>query len=286
MKKQTIDVFSYFDYRIYLADYYILQKSLDDSFSHRSFLKLAGIPGSVYLKRIILHQRKLSRKYVENFITALGLSQRESKYFRLMVQYGNEMLLKTRESLLKEMLSLRSQNSDYLIKDEQLKYFSKWYYPVVRELITIVDFKDDYAELAKRVIPKISPQQARGAVRYLLKCGFITKDQTGKYALTDQFLTTGPEVRSTILTEYHRQNLQWCADSLETIALKDRDVSSLTMTVSRATYDTIKQEIIAFRKRLLDLARNDTKGEMVCFAGFQLMPRSRDPRREDQNVES
>lgn len=285
MKKQIIDIFSYFDYRNYLSDYYVLQKSLDESFSHRSFLKTAGIPGSVYLKRIILRQRKLSRKYIDNFIAALDLSQRESHYFRLMVEYGNEILLKTRESLLKEMLSLRSQNSDYLLKDEQLKYFSKWYYPVIRELITFVDFKDDYAELARHVIPKISPQQARGAIRYLLKCGFITKDNQGKYALTDQFLTTGPEVRSTILTEYHRQNLQWCADSMSTVALKDRDVSSLTMTVSRATYDTIKQEIIAFRKRLIDLARNDTKGEMVCFAGFQLMPRSRDLSREDQDVE-
>lgn len=281
---QKIDIFSYFDYRLYLSDYYAQQKSLDESFSHRTFLNRAGIPGSVYLRRIIMRQRKLSRKYTENFIEALGLSSRESRYFRLMVQYGNEILVKTRESLLKEMLSLRSQNSDYFINDNQLKYFSKWYYPVVRELITIVDFRGDYADLARRVIPKISPQQARGAIQYLLKSGFIIKDQQGRYTLADQFLTSGPEVKSTIMTEFHRQNLQWCADSLATIALKDRDVSSLTMTVSRATYDTIKQEIISFRKRLIDIARNDIKGEVVCYAGFQLMPRSRDLKREDQNI--
>jgi uncharacterized protein (TIGR02147 family) len=282
---KEIDIFNYFDYRCYLADYYTLHKSLDDTFSHRAFLKKAGIPGSVYLKRLILRQRKLSRKYVENFIAALGLSSREARYFRIMVHYGNELLLKTRESLLKEMLSLRSQNDDYQIKDSQLKYFSKWYYPVVREIVTIVDFKDNYAELARHVIPRISPQQARGAVRYLLKCGFIIKDPKGGYSLKDKFMTTGPEVQSTIMTEFHRKNLQWCADSLASVGLKDRDVSSLTMTVSRATYDTIKKEIISFRKRLMDLARDDTPGEMVCYAGFQLMPRSREIQREGQQCQ-
>jgi uncharacterized protein (TIGR02147 family) len=285
MTMQTIDIFSYFDYRCYLADFYTLHKSRDESFSHRTFLKRAGIPGSVYLKRLILRQRKLSRRYIGNFIVALGLTPREARYFRLMVQYGNELLLKTRESLLREMLSMRSQNDDYLIKDKQLKYFSKWYYPVVRELVTIVDFNDDYTELARRTIPKISPRQAQGAVRYLLKCGFITKDRDGRYSLKDQFITTGPEVQSTIMTEFHRQNLQWCADSLSTVALNDRDVSSLTMTVSRATYDTIKGEIVSFRKRLMDLARDDTKGEMVCYTGFQLMPRSRESEAGDQQCQ-
>jgi uncharacterized protein (TIGR02147 family) len=285
MTPQTVDIFSYFDYHSYLADYYALHKSRDKSFSHRRFLMRAGIPGSVYLKRLILRQRKLSRKYIENFIVALGLSMREARYFRLLVRYGNEVLLKTREALLKEMISLRSQNDDFVIQDKQLRYFSKWYYPVVRELITIVDFKENYAELARHVIPRISARQARSAVGYLLKCGFVTKDRTGRYSLKDQFITTGPEVRSTIMTEFHRQNLKWCADSLSTVALKDRDVSSLTMTVSRATYDTMKQEIIAFRRRMLDLARNDANGEMVCYAGFQLMPRSRETKREGEKCQ-
>jgi uncharacterized protein (TIGR02147 family) len=88
-------------------------------------------------------------------------------------------------------------------------------------------------------------------------------------------ISSGDEVQSTILRNYHRRTLGQSMEALNTVNLENRDISSLTLSVSRKTYFAIKKEIQVFRKRLLVMAKEDTGPEMVCLAGFQLIPRSK-----------
>jgi uncharacterized protein (TIGR02147 family) len=110
---------------------------------------------------------------------------------------------------------------------------------------------------------------------YLEQNGFIEKDARGRYRQTDSVITTGPEVKSALMAHYHKKTILQSAQAIDEIPSKDRDISSVTMSVSKQTYLEIKKEIQDFRKRLLSLARNDKNPEMVCFAGFQLVPKSK-----------
>lgn len=282
---RTLDIFTYLDYRKYLADYYSLCKSQDPAFSHRSFLKKAGIPGTVYLQRIIAGQRKLSPKYIDNFITALELAKREARYFRALVHYGKSRLISEKEPLLKELMEIRAQDNELCLQNNQLKFFGKWYYPVILELLHFVDCSKEYSTLANMVTPRISTAQAAGAVKYLLKNGFLKQNEHGAYIPADAIVTTGPEARSTILANFHRQNLAWCSDSLAIVESDDRDISSLTVGINHATYQRIKTEIQDFRKRLLSLSAKDHDPDMVAHIGFQLMPRSKIMKKDEANAE-
>jgi uncharacterized protein (TIGR02147 family) len=108
----------------------------------------------------------------------------------------------------------------------------------------------------------------------------VKKDKNGSHVPADSIVTTGPEVRSTILANFHRQNLIWCADALAGVESNERDISSLTLSISHGTYKEIKKEIQDFRKRLLSLAKKDQDPEMVAHIGFQLMPRSKMKKKE------
>jgi uncharacterized protein (TIGR02147 family) len=271
---QPIDLYSYFDYHAFLADYYAAKKAEDPAFSHRAFCARAGVAGSMYLQRIMTRKRKLSFGYINHFIKALSLHGRGAKYFRLLVAYGNQKNAAKKEAILKAMLPLRSDNA-HKIQNHQLRYFEKWYYPVVRELVTIGDFRDDYNRLAGAVVPRISPVQAKGAVRYLLKNGFIRKAGAGRYEQADAVVTTGPEVNSTILAGFHKKNLSLAIEAIDRIDRAERDVSSVTLSVSRDNYWRIKREIQHFRKNLLAIAQQEKKPEVVCHVGMQLLPRSR-----------
>jgi uncharacterized protein (TIGR02147 family) len=270
-----IKIFNYFDYCEYLTDFYNLKKSTDSSFSHRSFLKKAGISGSVYLQRILKGERKLSVKFIPNFNTALEHTPKEAKYFQLLVQFQNEKKPSVKEEFLRQLLSLRHTQKEYIIEDKKLNFYDKWYYPVIRELVTFLDFKDDYRKLARVVQPKISPVQAEGAVKYLLKNGFIKKNDHGRYSHVKPVITTGPNVQSTKVIKYHKNNLMLCADALEEIPREERDISSITLSVSNQTYENIKDEIRNLRKRLLQIAKKDPNPERVCLVGFQLVPRTK-----------
>ncbi|MBN2036142.1 MAG: TIGR02147 family protein [Chitinispirillaceae bacterium] len=269
-------IYNYFDYREYLNDIFGYFKKADPAYSHRKFLSDARIPGSTYLLRVLKKQRKLSPKYVANFSEAIRHNTSEARYFALLVKFGNEKNVDKRDLILKDLLKIRSARTPYALQDKKLRYFEKWYYPVIRDLVALVDFKNDYKALGRMLVPPIKPEQAKGAVAFLKKHGFITlrEDRRG-YEPSEPIVATPPSVHSTILSRFHKKNLELDIDAFENCPFSDRSISSVTMSVSKDTFEKMRVEIQELRKRLLALAREDRAPTMVCRAGFQLVPRAR-----------
>ncbi len=279
---QEINIFNYFSYKEYLDAVYKHLKKECIGFSHRTFSKQAGISSPNYLFRILKGERNLTLKYLPNFSKALKLSTNEQKYFEVLVQFNNEKSSQAKEELLRKLLTLRCSQSEYKIEDKKLLFFSNWYYPVIRELVIILDFKEDYNLLGRSCIPKITAVQAKNAVKYLVNNGFVEKDKNGRYFYANPVVSTGPEVNSTILRKYHKQTILQCADTLNKIDPSERDITSLTMSISKETFTKMKLEMQSFRKRLLAMAKTDKKGELVCYAGFQLIRKSKTFKRESR----
>lgn len=272
---QKIDIFNFFDYCEYLQAVYNWRKEHEEGFSHRRFSQEAGIKSPNYLLRVLKGERALSEEYCKKYCTALGLQKNEACYFLTLVLFNNETEIAKKETLLRSLLSLRYRRGIHRIDDKKLQFFGKWYYPVIRELATIMNFKNDYNLLARNCIPRITAQQAENAVNYLLKNGFLKTDESGNLLRTDPVISSGDEVYSTILRNYHKQTLSQSIEALSTIEKENRDISSLTLCVSKKTYSLIKKEIQDFRKHLLQIAKEDNDPELVCFTGFQLLPRSK-----------
>jgi uncharacterized protein (TIGR02147 family) len=272
---KTVEIFNYFDYREYLRAVYDFRKKEQPGFSHRLFLREAGIASPNYLLRVLKGTRSLGNGYVTKFCRALGLRRNEARYFTALVSFNTEDDIDKKEKYLGHLLALRNRREVFRMDDKKLRFFSKWYYPVLRELAVVLDCRDDFNLLARNCVPRITAQQAKNAVSYLLTNGFLKKNADGRYVRTEPVISSGDEVRSTVLRNYHRQTLDQSIAALNTVNRENRDISSLTLSVSRKTYFTIKKEIQEFRKRLLVMAREDTGPEMVCLAGFQLIPRSK-----------
>ena len=269
-----LNILDYFDYREYLSDVFARLKKQRRGFSYRSFSRELGISSHNFLPRIIKRERNLSDDFIPHLCAYLKLSPREARYFEALVAFNNEKKPPVKEKYLKQLLTLRVVHEEHKIEDKKLHFFEKWYYPVIRELVSICDFKDNYAVLARHCIPRITAAQAKGAVEYLVHNGFIQKDHNGHYRAVDQVIATEPEVNSAIIPKYHKITIQQCADAVDTVRKEDRNFSSSTLLVSLELYHEIKKEIYHFRKKLLGMAKECTNPEMVCFTGFQLIPRS------------
>jgi uncharacterized protein (TIGR02147 family) len=273
-EEKPLSIFDYFDYREFLSDNYAQLKKRRYGFSYRSFSKEAGLSSHNFLPRILKRERNLSEDFLAPLSAYLKLSAREVKYLHVLVAFNNARKASIKEQLLKQLLTLRLASDERKIEDKKLHFFEKWYYPVIRELVTICDFQNNFAVLARHCIPRISGAQAKGAVEYLLKNGFIRRNAHGCYEVVDQVISTEPEVDSAIIPNYHKITIQQCADAVETINKKDRHFSSSTLLVSTELYEEIKKEIHLFRKRLLGMAKACKNPDRVCFTGFQLLPRS------------
>ena len=126
------------------------------------------------------------------------------------------------------------------------------------------------------LVPSIKSEQAKGAVTFLLNNGFIRpREDNSGYEPSEPIVSTPPNVNSTILSQFHKKNLQLDIDAFENCLLSDRSISSVTMSVSKETFDKIKIEVQEFRKKLIALARQDNNPSMVCRVGFQIVPRAK-----------
>ncbi|MBN1761222.1 MAG: TIGR02147 family protein [Chitinispirillaceae bacterium] len=269
-------IYDYFDYREYLGDVFNHRKNENPAYSHRKFLADAQIPGSTYLLRILQNERKLTPKYLPNFSRALHHTSAESHYFELLVTFRHEKNVDRKELQLRELLRIRSEKTLYQLEDRKLRYFRKWYYPVIRDLVGLIDFGNDYRHLGRMLIPPVKEAQVKTAVEFLCENGFIRhrEDGTG-FEPVDPVVATPPTVNSTILRQYHKKNLELDIAAFENCTLSDRSISSVTMSVSEKTFQKVRFEIREFRKRLIALAREDTRPDMVVRVGFQAVPRAR-----------
>jgi uncharacterized protein (TIGR02147 family) len=269
-------IYDYFNNRDYLSDIFNYLKATVASYSHRKFLADADIKGSAYLSRVLQGDRKLSIKYVSHFSKALNHNTIEAHFFELMVRFENEKNIDKKNIYLREMLKIRNEKTSHVIQDSKLNYLKKWYYPVIRDLVGIIDFNEDYNLLAKLLIPRINADQARGAVRFLLKNGFIKKRESGSgYEPTDPIVSTPPDVHSTILSQFHKKNLELDIEAFDTCLLSDRSISSVIVSVSEETYKQMRVEIQEFRNRLIALTRSSINPTMVYRIGFQMVPRAK-----------
>lgn len=268
------NVFMYFDYREYIRD--VLETLQKDGLSLRAIQENAGLSGSAFFTRILDGSRPLSTANAKTLVTAWGMGEDEAEYFMDMVKFGNERDVDRREGHLKKLLAVRSRNREYALQDSALKFFSKWYYPVLRDLLPLVPAGTSAERIGRMFTPVLRAPQVQSGIDYLVEAGFIAIGEDGKYAVTSPIVSTPPRVRSTILRKYHLKNLEINAEVYDSFTSDDRSITSVTCSLSKEGFEKVREEIAALREKILAIAREDKSPDRVCHVGFQLVPRAKE----------
>ena len=270
-----INVLMYFDYREYLRNVLDAFKCLDKAFSMRALQESLGVCGSAFFTRILDGSRPLSQENAEKLAASFKLNDLDSEYFKILVEFGNEKNVDRRETLLRKLIAVRSHNREYALKDESLGFFSKWYIPVLRDLLPLLSSGMSFAKIGRMFTPALKPAQVESAVNYLKENEFVSIDSLNKYVVKDPLISTPARVRSTVLRKYHLKNLEIDKKVYDSFAADERSVSSVTCSLSPESFEKVRLEIQNFRERVLAIAREEKKPSMVCHLGLQLLPRAR-----------
>lgn len=267
------DIFKHLDYRAYLKEYYEGKKRRFPAFSYQRWSADAGFTSKSFLREVILGDKNLSAASAFKLGKAMGLKEKEQNYFQDLIAFNQAGNIEEKNALMRRVLAHATAASTHKLVLEQLKVHEKWYHHTIRELLPMRDFGGDFAKLARWVQPPIRPEQAEESVRLLLKLGLVTlKD--GRYSLASPTVSTGDEVKSALVYEFHRQALMLSMDALVRVPKEERDFSALILGLSRKNYLIIRKEIQAFRKRLLKIAEQEQEPERVFHLNFQLHPTS------------
>ncbi|MBD3344075.1 MAG: TIGR02147 family protein [Chitinivibrionales bacterium] len=278
-------IYDFVDYRTYLSYYYDEKKRSTRHFSYRYFANKAGINSSSFLKHIIDGRRNLTPKMMERFCTALAFSPREATYFIHLVLFNQAKTAREKQehySVLRDMIGGVREG---VLKSAQYDYFDKWYNSVIRELVCLHDFGDDYQALARAVSPPITRSQAKKSVALLLKLGLLKKNDSGTYEQTQCAITADDSITTIAQRTYVGHMIDLAESALERFDKSRRHISTMTLGVSPATYDILIAEINAFKDRVKRIVSLDKQSTRVCQLNCAIFPVSEDIGRPQQEEE-
>lgn len=270
-------IFEYTNYRLFLKDYYEERKDRE-GFTYRDFSKLAQMNSTSWLLHLIKGTKNLSSESVGRVARALNLNKAEAEYFGLLVPFTQARTNGARDLYYSRMLGLKRKLKLAHLGEEQYEYYTKWYHPVIRSLITKGDFgtgpggEPDYARLGKCLIPPVPAREAKRSVKLLQKLGLLSRDPEGKWAQANAVVSTGDEVASLNVVNYHKQVSRLAESAHDASPKEERDISALTLGVGEAEFRKIKARIQAFRKEIIDIALASDAPDRVYQLNFQLFP--------------
>lgn len=277
---ESIEICNYTDYRLYLKDYYIMMKNRNPNFSYTLLSEKAKIKSRGFLCNVINGKRNLTKQNVFGLIKAIKLNKFESEYFENLVSFNHAENIDEKNYYFEKLTAIKSKGKgawkQQLIRNDQFEFYSKLYHSIIRSLIGMHTFTDDYEWLAKTIMPKVTVKQVKESVALLEKLGFIKrKDGDGPYELENRFIATPSQVKSLAVLNYHVEAAKHAVNCLREYPPSLRNVSSVMVGISQKGYNRICHEIEKFRDHIVSIVEEETDAANVYQLNLQLIPMSK-----------
>ena len=266
-------LFDYDDFRKFMQDYFEEQKKMRSVFSHRFFAAKAGFSSSSYCLNVIRGRFNLTPKSIEKISKAMDFEPLQKEYFEALVQYNQAQQVDERDQAWEQILQIRRQIEFTHVTTREQAYFSKWYYPVVRELAVESDWNGDFRVLARSLTPQITTEEAREAVKNLLEWGLLKKDGE-RYERASQMLDAA-EIPPIALRKIRREYIQHAIGAVESMPKNERFAAFTTLAMSEKSYNYAVEVLEEARKKIIARAANDLDVERVYEMMLVAFPMSK-----------
>lgn len=278
-------LFDYDDFRKFLQDYFEEQKKMRAVFSHRFFAAKAGFSSSSYCLNVIRGRFNLTQKSIEKIAKAMEFEPLQKSYFEALVQYNQAHQVDERENAWDQILQIRKQLEFSHITTREQVYFSKWYYPIVRELAVSSNWNGDYMTLARLVEPQITTEEAREAIKNLQEMGIIRQVDADngevRFEETAQMLDA-TRIPPMALRQIRREYMQHAIGAVESKPKQERFAAFTTLAMSESSYDYAVEVLEEARKKIITRAANDPNVERVYEMMLVAFPMSKKVSKEDK----
>ncbi|NLE01859.1 MAG: TIGR02147 family protein, partial [Fibrobacter sp.] len=222
-------IFTYTDYREYLNDFLREKRKKNPRYSSRCAAEKCGVPSGTFT-RIINGTRSIGPSLLPKFSEWLGLKQRESNYFKLLVKFNNCSSTADRNKYFAELQAARAQVK-HLVPENQFHFFEQWYFVALYELVKVFPNVSNPLQIGEKLEPPISESKTKKALEILEKAGFIEKTENG-YRQCSSFLSTGDTWESAAIHAFQRTMTVLGSESLDRFRKPDRDISTLSVSLS------------------------------------------------------
>ncbi len=264
-------VYDYLDYREFLKDTYSFLKSKDKKYSQRFFTRKLGVRSTGFFAEILNGKRNLSIRNILQFFKILKLDRDECGYFESLVNFNQARSLLEKDYWLLKMMECSNVDSKILNRDVY-EYFSKWYYSAIRELLFFCRTVVRPTAVASVLNPPIKTDEAENALSLLERLKLIERNPDGSYCQKDTIISTGSQVHSVEVANYQMQTLELAKHALDTVPASQREISTLTMSISGEAYGRIAEILRKAKQDIVKVTQRDSGEDRVYQMNMQLFP--------------
>jgi len=218
----------------------------------------------------------------DKFCQALELNIKESSYFRHLVLFNQAQNATEKQEHYAVLRSMSRQVKEGVLKANQYAYFEKWYNVVIREVVCLKNFYDDYEQIAAMIQPAITARQAKKSVKLLLDLNLIQIKSEGEYIQTNRAIIADDSISSMVLKSYITEMSGMTGAALQKYPNTERNISSLCLKCSKSAYDAMAAELVAFKDRLKLIAQQDEGSTHVYQLNLGLFPVSKNIMEDDK----
>jgi len=269
-------VFDYLDFRKYLSQYYHARKTAEPGFSHAYICyRLGQRNAKSYFSNVIKGVKAVTAEFINRFIEFLELSRDEANYFRALVNFNQAVNQKEKEYYFDQIIKQTSVQKRLIGKNEYV-FYNGWEHSVIRTLLDIIDFKDDYAAIAKMLMPPLPVKTVKKSFKLLQSLQLINMDKNGFFKPTDKTVKTDEHVRDELILQYQLHCLEMAKMNMLNKHGLPQDISTNILSVSEDGLKKVQNCLRIFREEIRAIVQNDDKpSDRVYQLDVQLFPNSK-----------
>jgi uncharacterized protein (TIGR02147 family) len=274
MNKTTLSIYEYNDFRRYLADFQKIMVQTDKSFSASNICRQLGMPNTRSYFADVLKGKQVTDTFVDRFARLLRLSIEETRFFRVLVSFNQADTAEQKEWYFEQLISL-NRTPKRVVDPQTYLFYKEWHHTAVWAVLDIIDFRNSYTDLAKKLSPQITSKQALESIILLKKLGLIKKNEKGFFKPVDRSLTTGSYVKDALISQYQVKCLDLAKHAIVKDMQEPKNFSTMTLRISKDAYKVLEKRLQSFKAEMRSIAHKDEKtAEVVYQVNIQVFPNS------------
>ncbi|MBK8800663.1 MAG: TIGR02147 family protein [Fibrobacteres bacterium] len=264
------DLFTYTEYRKFLSDAWSERKAEDPRFSHRFIAQKAGFTSSAFFGRILTGEVNLTPSGSLRLAEIFHLGAQETRYFELLVLLDQAKSHEEKMHFADRIASWRRIPLAQLERSK-IAFCRDWRAVAILETLELVEHSDNHELLGSMLRPPLDAKTVEETLELLSTLDLIRRDPDGIWRKTDRFLTTD-EADAEAVNVFRKETIRLAGEALDRFDREDRSISTITVTLSKASFERVRDRLRHLRREILELSRSDDQADRVVQVNLQAFP--------------
>lgn len=268
------NVYTYNDFRQYLADWQTWKQTQEPEFSRSEFSRRLGLPKTRSFLNDVLRGKTVTPGFLERFEQVLALPREESRFFRALVRFNQAETPSEREQHYEQLVQLNRAPRTKLDEDSW-DYYKDWHNAALRCALDAIDWDgNNPAALGRRLTPRFTPGQVKTSFALLQKLDLVEKRPDGIWKPVHKILSNGDGGRDERIRQHQLDCLALARDAiLADLPEGARDTSASFLAVSEEAEQVLRRRLSHFRAEVRSIVHKDSApATRVVHLGIQLLP--------------